>query len=230
MRPSLPPSRSAHPRSPAARKAAVRCVSAEALLGLGHPLVTVLSASLTALEQVLAVAASQAVGAILLYEQVALGLPLVIASGFVQTALGCRVALLASRRREICRGLIIAGHERLALADVELECRRLGGARLRSRLARSIEEVADIGAGRRFDLRIGPPLFHLRVLRQVAPELREVGRLLRDDRASVRGVALVEWLMTSGESPLYGAQLQLLRQELGRARYLLSQRAEGLGR
>ena len=191
------------------------------LLGVGHPLVTVLRASLTAVEQILAVAAVEAVAVPLFCEQAPIGLPLAVASGLVQVALGCRLAMLASRRRDICRQLIIAGRERLALADVERERRRLGDARLQTRLARTLEDFADAGAGRHFEPRI-TPLLHVNVLRPVGPQVRDVARLLRGNQASVRGVALVEWLLTSGESPLYGAQLQPLRRELGRARYLLS--------
>ena len=194
---------------------------AETLLGVGHPLVAVLRASLTAVDQVFAVAASQAVAVILLYEKAPFGLPLALGSGLVQFALGCQLAVLASRRRDICRGLIIAGRGRLALAGVERERRRLGDARLRARLADSLDDLADLSVGPRFEHHIGAPLVRVQVLRPVVPELREVGRLLRADHASVRGVALIEWLVTSGESPLYGAELQPLLRELGRARYLL---------
>ena len=217
-----PPPRSARPRSPAVRQSAARCVRAEALLGASHPLVSVLWASRAAVEQVFAVTASEAVGVILVYEKARFGLPLAIASGLVQVVLGCQLALLASHRRDICRKLIIAGRERLPLADVERERRRLSDARLQTRLARTLEDVADAGAGRHFEPRV-TPLLHVHVLRPVGPHLREVARLLRGDCASVRGVALVEWLVTSGQSPLYGTEVQPLSEELGRARSLLIQ-------
>ena len=59
-------------------------------------------------------------------------------------------------------------------------------------------------------------------MRGVAAELREIARLLRSGNAALRGVAHVESLLTSGESPLYGVQVELLRDELGRARFLLA--------
>jgi hypothetical protein len=223
MRSGFRPPLTTHPRSRPVRQAATECARAEALLGAGHPLVTVLRASLTAAEQLLAVAASLAVAATLLYEKSSFGLPVVVGSGVVQLALGCRLAVMASRRRDICRELIVAGRECLALAGVELERSRLSDARVRDRLARSFEDVADVGLGRRFEPQVGPPLLHSRVVRSVVPELHELARLLRADAAPVRGVALVEWLLTSGESPLYGPQRQHLREELGRARYFLSE-------
>ena len=223
-----PPPRSARPRSRAVRQSAARCVRAEALLGAGHPLVSVLRASRTAVEQVFAVTASGAVGVILFCETAPFGLPLAIASGLVQVGLVCWLALLACRRRDVCRQLIIAGRERLPLVDVERERRRLSDTRLQTRLARTLEDIADAGAGRHFEPRI-TPLLHLHVLRPVAPQLRHLAQLLRGDGASDRGVALVEWLVTSGQSPLYGTQLQPLSEELGRACSLLIQ-AGGRGR
>jgi hypothetical protein len=38
-------------------------------------------------------------------------------------------------------------------------------------------------------------------------------------------VALVEWILTSAATPLYGQSIEPLRQELGRARYLLTLRS-----
>jgi hypothetical protein len=62
-----------------------------------------------------------------------------------------------------------------------------------------------------------------RVIRATAPELREVAGLLRAGPPA-QGVALVEWLLTSPATPLYGAEVDPLRQELGRARYLLARK------
>jgi hypothetical protein len=59
------------------------------------------------------------------------------------------------------------------------------------------------------------------VLAAVEPQLRELARSLHADGAGVRGVALLDRLITSGSSPLYGARVEPLRDELGRIRYLL---------
>ena len=66
------------------------------------------------------------------------------------------------------------------------------------------------------------PLFDGRVVRPVAPELRQIGALLRGDRPSLQGVAAVERLLTGPDTPLYGSEVTPLRQELRRVRYLLS--------
>jgi hypothetical protein len=198
---------------------------ADGLLGTGHPLVAVLRASLTAIEQVLAVAAVQAGDLSLLYEKAPIALPLAVAGCVVQLALGCRLALLMAQRRDVCRELIIAGREQLPLTAVERESRRLREPRRRARLARSIEQVANNAERRRAEPNRAPPLCRIRVVRPVAPQLHEIACQLLSDAAPLRGVALMEWLLTCGESPLYGAQLEPLRQELGRARYLLAQRS-----
>jgi hypothetical protein len=66
------------------------------------------------------------------------------------------------------------------------------------------------------------PLFSVGVIRAVAPQLRQVATLLRGEGAQVGGVAAVESLLTSPASCLYGFRVEPLRQELGRARYLLT--------
>jgi hypothetical protein len=201
----------------------MECSMAERLLGGGHPLATVLRSSQTAIEQVLAVAAVQAGDLSLLYEKAPFALSLAVAGCVVQVALGCRLGLLVSRRRDLCRELIIAGLEQLPLADIERASHRLRDARRRARFARSIREVADIAERGKAEPTPAFPLVRIRVLRAVAPELQEIAWQLLSDAAPVRGLARVDWLLTSGESPLYGAQIEPLRQELGRARYLLAQ-------
>ena len=224
MRASPPPPHQARPRKGPTDRAATECSIAEGLLGASHPLVTVLRASQRATEKVLAVATVQAGDLGLLFENASFAVALAIAACVVQVALGCRLALLAVVRRAVSRELIIAGREQLPLAAVERESRRLREPQLRARLARSISEVADSAERGRA---AGPAfsLVRIRVRRAVAPELREIAGLLQTNSAPLPGVALVEWLLTSGDSPLYGPLVGPLRQELGRARYLLTQRS-----
>jgi hypothetical protein len=198
---------------------------AEGLLGASHPLSTALRASHTAIEQVLAVATVQVADLGLLYEKAPFALALAVAGCAVQVALGCRFALLAARRRDEARELIIAGREHLPLAAVERESRRLREPQRRARLARSMEVVADSAERGRPEPGLAGSLVRIRVRRAVAPELREIANLLQTKSAPLRGVALVEWLLTSGDSPFYGPLVGPLRQELGRARYLLAQRS-----
>ena len=66
------------------------------------------------------------------------------------------------------------------------------------------------------------PLFERAVIKAVADDLRTVIRLLGSDHAPVRGVALVEHLLTYACSPLYGNEVNLLREELHRVARLLT--------
>jgi hypothetical protein len=70
------------------------------------------------------------------------------------------------------------------------------------------------------------PLTDVRVIRATAPELGQAASLLRSD-PGVRGVALVERLFTTLDTPLYGREVEPLRQELRPARYLLTPHGEG---
>ena len=60
------------------------------------------------------------------------------------------------------------------------------------------------------------PLFSIRVIASVAPELRGVIGLLQTEKVRARGVALTERLLTHGDSPLYGREAGVLRAELRR--------------
>lgn len=223
MRPNLPPPSGAHPAKQPTRQAATGCAFAEATLGQSHPLTAVLRSSQTAKEQALAIAAVQIADFILLLQHAPLALPLALACGAVQIALGLRIAYLTWRRREICRQLIADGREQLPLPAVQRELRRLGGAQCQVALAQSIDRLADEVAQARS--RPGNrPIYHRCVLRAVTEPLHEIARLLRSGDAPVRGVAQVESLLTSGGSPLYGAEVEPLREELARARYFLAGR------
>jgi hypothetical protein len=67
------------------------------------------------------------------------------------------------------------------------------------------------------------PVFSAHVVRSVGPELRAIAEQLTAAAPGVRGVALIDRLLHSGASPLYGSEVEPLRRELGRARYLLKE-------
>jgi hypothetical protein len=215
-----------HPPLPARRRRSVGQARtdgsvAEACLGARDPLAGVLRRSDTVLEQLVSVTALQAAGLVFLSGDLKFGLSLALAAVVVQLGLGCRLAALRGRRRELCLELIVAGRQALPLACVDRERRRLLHPRTWERLATSIDEMLGIAAR---PLRVHPaarPIFYVGVIRRVAPELCQVASLLRGDAPCVRGVAAVEWLLTSPASPLYGVDVEPLRQELGRVRYLL---------
>lgn len=194
---------------------------AELWLGAGHPLAGVLRRAETVFAQLVSVTAVQAAGVVLLFGNQRFGLSLAIAGVVVQLGLVCRLAALRARRREVCLELIVAGRERLPLACMAREWRRLLNPRTVEQFAGSVDGILKVAAQRPALHPAARPFFYIRVVRRVAPELRQVASLLRGGRPCVRGVAAVEWLLTSAESPLYGVDVESLRQELGRARYLL---------
>jgi hypothetical protein len=55
---------------------------------------------------------------------------------------------------------------------------------------------------------------------ELAGQLDEIVDRLRAEQVAPRAVALVEQLISSPTSPLYGSDAEQLRRELGRVRYL----------
>jgi hypothetical protein len=194
---------------------------AEQCLGRSHPLVTSLGRSEIVRRQLLTVTAVQAAGLIWFLGGWSFGLSLAIGAGVAQAALACRLALLRTSRRGLCLEMIAHGGEWLPLVCVERVCRSLMDTRALERLAGSIDELVLAAGCPGVPALLSQPLADRRVIRSVAPELRQVAALLRSGPA-VQGVALVEWLLTSPATPLYGREVEPLRQELRRARYLLT--------
>lgn len=224
MRPHFLRPSAAHERPAAAERVGSERSVAEALLGAGHPLVGLLGRFETAFEQLVYVTAIQAAGLVFFASHMAFGLSLAIAAVVVQLGLGCRIAALRTYRREICLELIVEGHATLPLPCIERSCRRLLDGRTPELLARWIDDI--VATAVRPPKPPAPrPLTDARVIRETAPELRQVAALLRADPA-VRGVALIEWLLTSAATPVYGRDVEPLRQELRRACYLLIPRGE----
>jgi hypothetical protein len=196
--------------------------SAEALLGAGHPLVGVLYACGETVEGIVAVAAVQLGGLALWWGNPSYARALAVGAGMMQVALGLRWASLRVQRRELCLELVIAGRERLPLAVVARERQRLDDPRRQAQLATSLEHLAAIAVPRRRPRERQRPIYNPRVMAAVEPQLRDVAARLRDGGVDLRGVALLERLVTSGSSPLYGERACSLRDELARGRYLLA--------
>jgi hypothetical protein len=66
-----------------------------------------------------------------------------------------------------------------------------------------------------------PPIFSVIAIRGVAPELTAIAARLRSEHADLRGVAAAERMLLDGTSPLYRDDVDGLREELHRVRYLL---------
>jgi hypothetical protein len=191
------------------------------LLGADHPLVRALKLTRVLARQSLTAAPACAIGAAALVYRAGWALPVLVIAGAVQLVLAAGLAVVMARARERARDLIAEGREHLPLPLLARQRRRLLDPRRRDGLARAFEGV--VAPAERWPriLRNSRPLFNVRLVREVAPELQEIAALLRLVTSSARGVALSERLLTSGASPLYGAELDDPRSELRRIRAAL---------
>jgi hypothetical protein len=180
-----------------------------------------LSRSETACQQLVTVTAAGAAGVVWFVGGWSFGLSLAIGAAVAQAMFACRIAVLRGGRRDLCLELVVRGGEQLPLACVERLRRDLLDRRTLERLASSIDDLVRAATKPGSRPELIHPLAERRMIRAVAADLREVASLLRGDPA-VQGVALVEWLLTSPATPLYGSELEPLRAELRRARYLMT--------
>lgn len=231
MRPHFPRLPTAHQPALYNGKGATDLPVAEGSLGGAHPLVAVLTRLATAREQLISVTAVQAGALVLWTSGWALGAAVAISAAACQLALGCRIATLRATRHHACLELIVEGRSSLPLRCIDRVRHRLLDRRRREKLAGSVDELVDEAHRRYVTAGAARPLAYRHVIRATAPELRRVAALTRGDAPELPGLALVEWILTSAATPLYGAEVEPLRRELGRARYLmtLDQSAPGRG-
>ena len=197
---------------------AAECAAADRLLGAEHPLAESLRSFRTATEQLLTATVAAAAGAGLVLGGAPVGAPVIIGAVLVGLWVGGRLALLAEQRRDICREMIIERRAPRALASVEREWERVDDPDNRARLADSLERVARLAASTSAGPPTSRPYFSARLVGKMAPELREIAALVRSGTSGVAGVALVERLVSSPGSPLYGEAERVLRDELARVR------------
>jgi hypothetical protein len=142
----------------------------------------------------------------------------------VLVGLGAAAVAVRTRAHWAAREVIAGGGERLPLGPIERERARLLDAGTRSTLAASLERMLDqSAAAMRVNAPALRPLFDVGVVRAVAEDLRAMALDLRAGPASARGIAMAEELVTWGGSKLHGHELEPLREELRRVRYLLEQ-------
>jgi hypothetical protein len=144
------------------------------------------------------------------------GLPLLVAATIMQLGLAVGLALHAQLQRDRARELIIAGRSDLPLPTLRRERRRLQRPRQRRSLAHALDDLAR--AAERWPTFVPTyrPLFDPRHVRAATPQLRAIATRLRANTVTVRALARVERLLTSGASPLYSRELDELRHELKR--------------
>jgi hypothetical protein len=208
------------PRVPLVGRGTGERVWTERCLGPEHPLTLALSAADRTREKLALVMAVALGGIALLLEGVDGGLALAIGALAVGSGLAVRLLVLAEARRTACLDLLAAGWAPGDIPALQRTWDRV--ARQRPALARSVDRLAVIAERPEGYLAGARPYFHLRVIRQVAPELHTIAALVASAGAPTAGVAFVERLMTCGTSSVYGADASELRADLARARFLLS--------
>lgn len=195
--------------------------TAQALLGADHPLTRALERQRLALEHAVVVGALLTASAIALLAGVADAVSLVLAATMVEVALVSRAALLATTRRFEVLDLISEGRGALPIPAVLQTRARLLDQNHRRRLAASLRAL---GTASQEPIQTHPPtrvLLNARVVAAVASELDAIAELVQTDHPSLRGIALMERLLTDATSPLFEKDIELVRQQLRRVRFLL---------
>jgi hypothetical protein len=194
-----------------------------AVLGPDHPLARAIDGLESVVRQLRVVSAVLIGSMIDFREGVAWAEDAALSAVIVLFGLAIVSAVLAQRRRDRALDRILEGHESVQIAVVQRERQRLRAARTQRLLARSIDSMVEEASNpAKPCVRGARPLFEISVVALVAEDLRAISRLLRAERASVRGVALAERLVSDGTSPLYGDQAPALRGELHRIHDLMN--------
>lgn len=193
--------------------------SAATVLGRTHPLARRIDAAGCVGRQWWTCAAVLAVAVIARFDGDAWAVAVAVGASMVLLTLTVVMLALRQRARDEAIHLIAEGHEALPIAVVQRQRERLLSQRAREGLARSLETMLQHALRPpRIMTRGARPLFSVRVIASVAPDLRAVISVLQTGSASARGVALTERLITHANSPLYAREAIVLRDELHRIR------------
>jgi hypothetical protein len=147
-----------------------------------------------------------------------------ISSGIVFVGVALVAAAFERLKRGAALALIIEGRQHLPLAAVQRQRRRLLAGRTRKVLARGFERIIADASSPRPPARVTALPIDRTVVQTVTPELRALVRLLRGNEVPVKGVALAQRLLTDSTTPLYGHEVEPLRQELRRVYHELVRR------
>ena len=199
------------------------CCPPAVVLGADHPLTRAVHALESLGRQALAVAAILLGSIAGIIGGVAWATPSAVSAVIVLLGLGVAAAALTQRRRDHALGLILAGRDEIPITAVQKERQRLSSTRTQRQLANAIDHmVAYALKPPTLCTRGARPLYTITVVASVADDLQRISQPLRVGRASVRGVALAERLLTDGGSPLYGNEAAVLRDELQRIHCVIS--------
>jgi hypothetical protein len=149
---------------------------------------------------------------------------LTASSVLVLAALTAVALVLKQRVSDRATDLIAEGREALPIAIVQRQRQRMLARRRRKALAKALDTVLwQATAPRRIMTRGTHPLFDVRVIAAVAADIRAVIALLQTETPPARGVALIDQLITNGQSAFYGHEVKPLREKLHHIHYALQQ-------
>jgi hypothetical protein len=190
-------------------------------LGDDHPLVRVLHRTSAAIRQLLVVAVIFVCAAAAWLYGAQAALAVIAAAGLVEAVLALQLASLRWLARERACDLIIHGRADLPLEEVRRQRSRLLDRRHCDDLADWLDRTSAVAERPLTSPHQPAPLSNSRVILAARPQLAEIAARLREEAPGVRGVALVERLLSEGGSPLHGGSVSALRQELRRIRFML---------
>jgi hypothetical protein len=194
---------------------------AREFLGDDHPLVRVLCRTSAAMRHLLSVAVVLVFAAVAWFDGAHVAPALIAAAAVVEVALALQLASLRWLARERACDLIIQGRADLPLDDVRRQRRRLLDRAHCDDLADWLDRTSAVAERSLRSPHQPAGFFNARVILAVRAELVDISARLREDAPGVRGVALVERLLSEGGSPLHGGSVSALRQELRRIRFML---------
>jgi hypothetical protein len=191
-------------------------------LGLDHPLTRASAALGTIVRQLLIVGAMLAGSIAASIEHAVWARSLAVASAIVLVGFAAAALSRGQARRDRALDLIVEGRERVPVAIVQRQRRRLSRQKTQRTLGRALDSMIEDALYRPRPLPLSSrPLLHRPLVARLEHELRAVAKMLRSGAGSVRGVAFCERLVTTGTSSLYGEDPLSLRGELRRAQALL---------
>jgi hypothetical protein len=199
-----------------------RASGAPRLLGDDHPL-SEAERSMSALKRQAVVCLALGLGspAVLVAVDRASAVALLVAATAVEAGLCAGIGVMRTVRRDRIHDMIIVGTIP-DLAVVAAELHRLAGGH-RHKLAASLERALHDGEHWHEFLPAARPPYGVRNLPAHAATIREIAAALRGDRPSIRGVVLVERLLSGGfGSAVYNGDAAWLASELNRIRYELA--------
>ena len=208
-------------RAPRGERAAQ---SACAVLGAAHPLSRATEAVARVTRQWLTCAATLAGSIIAQLEGHPWATILTASSTLVLAGLTAALLMLRQQVSDRATDLIAEGREALPIATVQHQRQRLLAQRRRKALAKALDTVLrQATAPPRIVTRGTRPLFDIRVIAAVGADLRAVIELLQTRNPPARGVALIDRLITDGQSAFYGHEPLPLREELRHIRHAFEQ-------